>query len=143
MTVFSIDGDRQTTYAINTLIRLSTLYPCTKWSWILGLDAIFTLPRWYRSQELAIMYNWLVVPRAQVLTVSAHELCQQIETKVSATKGIINWEILQMPKVGISSTMIRECCRVPSGVLCYRRSRCGLVPEAVRIYISTQNLYSK
>jgi len=115
---------------------LSTIYPLAKWSWILGIDAFQTLPRWYRSQELAGMCNWLVAPRAQVLTITERELCQQVETKLSANNAIINWQLLQIPKVGISSTLIRERCRD-------RLSIRGLVPEAGRIYISTQNLYSK
>ncbi len=135
-TVFTVEDERQNTYAINTLILLSTIYPLAKWSWILGLDAFQTLPRWYRSQELALMCNWLVAPRAQSLTITDRELCQQIETRLSATKGIMNWQLLQMPKVGMSSTLIRERCRD-------RLSIHGLVPESVRSYITTQNLYSK
>ncbi|MBA3921406.1 MAG: nicotinate-nicotinamide nucleotide adenylyltransferase, partial [Nostocaceae cyanobacterium] len=74
------------------------IYPLAKWSWILGLDAFQTLPRWYRSQELAGMCNWLVAPRAQVLTITDRELCQQVETKLSCQQRYHQLAIIANPK---------------------------------------------
>ncbi|HBL10779.1 MAG TPA: hypothetical protein DD379_05125 [Cyanobacteria bacterium UBA11162] len=47
----------------------------------------------------------------------------------------IRWQRLQMPLLAISSSLIRESCRQ------YRSIR-DLVPDEIRAYIHTHNLYS-
>lgn len=120
-------------YAIQTLIDLQTIYPNTDWYWILGLDAFQNLPRWYRRQELAAACEWLVAPRWGDGGESFFS-CEQVARQL-ADEGIsIDWQILQMPILGISASLIRQYCH-------NCRSIRYLVPEPVRIYISTQNLY--
>ncbi|GAC1460329.1 MAG: nicotinate-nucleotide adenylyltransferase [Chamaesiphon sp.] len=62
-------------------------------------------------------------------------LCQKVAQHLAAQKIPIRWQLLQMPSVGISSSLIRRYCQV-------RRSIRYLVPEAVQIYIATHNLYT-
>ncbi len=133
-------------YAIQTLIELRIIYPNTQWYWILGLDAFQTLPQWYRRQELAPECEWLVAPRVVSPALEGYEIagmiaqsqfiCEQVAHRLTVQGMSIRWQLLHMPLVGISSSLIRQYCR----------ERCSiryLVPEAVRTYIATHNLYSE
>lgn len=140
-------------YAIQTLIDLQSVYTNTQWYWIIGLDAFQTLPRWYRRQELAAQCDWLVVPRLVPaappreelggMTAQIESICKQVTQQLAEQFISIRWQLLQMPWVGVSSSLIRQYCRDgyadAKGV---RSSIRYLVPEAVRIYIATHNLYS-
>ncbi|MBW4435017.1 MAG: nicotinate (nicotinamide) nucleotide adenylyltransferase [Pelatocladus maniniholoensis HA4357-MV3] len=125
-----------TSYAINTLIDLSTFYPNTHWYWIVGLDTFWSLPQWYRGQELAQLCDWLIAPRSvgsECIT-QTDLICKQVEQKLAKQCSNINWRLLHTPLVGVSSSMIRKLCRD-------RQSIRYLVPESVRSYIATHNLY--
>jgi nicotinate-nucleotide adenylyltransferase len=128
-------------YAIHTLTQLQAIYPNTHWYWILGLDTFQTLPRWYRRRELVAACDWLVAPRfessvpEQEQAIAESQLiCNQVEQKLAAEAVKICWQRLHMPGVGISASLIRQYCRD-------RRSIRYLVPEPVRMYIDTHNLY--
>lgn len=139
-------------YAIQSLIDLQELYTNTHWYWIVGLDAFQTLPRWYRRQELADLCDWLVIPRLVLpapkgedlggMTTQSELICKQVAQQLNTQYISIRWQLLQMPWVGVSSSLIRQYCRDRyadrKGV---RSSIRYLVPEAVRIYIATHNLY--
>ena len=132
-------------YAVETLLNLQEIYPQIRWYWIIGLDAFKNLPRWYRHQDLAPACDWLVAPRALPMTANQTKqeaidsqvdtLCQQVAQKFAEQNVPIRWEVLPMPLVDISSSLIRRYCRD-------RFSIRYLVPEAVRIYIATHNLYA-
>ncbi|MBW4569759.1 MAG: nicotinate (nicotinamide) nucleotide adenylyltransferase [Tolypothrix carrinoi HA7290-LM1] len=124
-----------TSYAIDTLLELSTFYPNTHWYWILGLDAMLTLPRWYRGRELVQMCDLLVAPRlVGGENIAQSELiCKQVQ-QLQKQSYTISWQLLHIPLVGLSSTIIRQMCGV-------RQSIRYLVPESVRSYIAAQNLY--
>ena len=137
----SIERASNASYAIDTLSDLQALYPETDWYWIIGLDAFQTLPRWYRRQELIPAIDWLVAPRGDLVALeypteqkSPHFLCQQVESQLESQFIPIRWQILSMPVVGISSSLIRSRC-------CQNLSIRYLVPEAVRSYIIEQQLY--
>lgn len=131
-------------YAITTLSNLQETYPNCQWYWIIGLDAFQTLPRWYLREKLIPACDWLVAPRPGDVTASAPlfntsdnsslELCQQVAQKLAEQNIAVRWQLLQMPEVGISSTLIRQYCR-------QGRSIRYLVPEPVRTYINSHNLY--
>ncbi|NEU72701.1 nicotinate (nicotinamide) nucleotide adenylyltransferase [Hassallia byssoidea VB512170] len=124
-----------TSYAIDTLLELSTFYPNTHWYWILGLDAFLTLPRWYRGRELVQMCDLLVAPRlVGGENIAQSELiCKQVQ-QLQKQSYTISWQLLHIPLVGLSSTIIRQMCGD-------RQSIRYLVPESVRLYITAQNLY--
>jgi nicotinate-nucleotide adenylyltransferase len=133
-----------TSYAIDTLLELSTFYPNTHWYWILGLDTMQTLPRWYRGQELVQMCDLLVAPRlVGGENIAQSELiCKQVEQQLQKQSCTINWQLLRIPLVGISSTLIRQMCGDDSvNAKGDRQSIRYLVPESVRLYIAAQNLY--
>ncbi|MBF2006001.1 nicotinate (nicotinamide) nucleotide adenylyltransferase [Chlorogloeopsis fritschii PCC 9212] len=126
-----------TSYAINTLIDLSNLYPNTHWYWIVGLDVFQTLPHWYRGQELAQLCDWLIAPRISNSECIAQSeiICKQVEQQLAKQSIIIHWQLLNIPLVGLSSSLIRKFCRE-------RKSLRYLVPESVRNYIGDRNLYT-
>lgn len=129
-------------YSIHTLTQLQAIYPHTHWYWILGLDSFETLPRWYRRRELVAACDWAIAPRFDFAGQTQEQAiaqirirCEQIAQQLASEYISINWHILHMPGVGISASLIRQYCRD-------RRSIRYLVPEPVRVYIATQNLYS-
>ncbi|MBE9051684.1 nicotinate (nicotinamide) nucleotide adenylyltransferase [Nostocales cyanobacterium LEGE 11386] len=137
-TVSLVETNRSgTSYAINTLIDLSTVYSNTHWYWIVGLDTFQTLPRWYRGHELAQMCDWLIAPRQLGgETIAQSELiCKQVEQLLRKQSSTIRWQFLNIPLVGVSSSLIRKLCRE-------HRSIRYLVPEPARSYITAHNLYS-
>jgi nicotinate-nucleotide adenylyltransferase len=125
-----------TSYAINTFMDLSSCYANTHWYWIVGLDTFKSLPRWYRGHELAQMCDWLIAPRLLGgETIAQSEfICKQVEQEFKQHGLTIDWQLLNIPLVGISSSLIRQLCREG-------RSIRYLVPESVRLYIQTHNLY--
>jgi nicotinate-nucleotide adenylyltransferase len=138
-TVSLVETNRSgTSYAINTLIDLSASYPNTHWYWIVGLDTFQTLPRWYRGHELAQMCDWLIAPRllgGETITQSKL-ICKQVEQQLREQSSFtIHWQLLNIPLVGVSSSLIRKFCRQGQSIR-------YLVPESVRSYITNNNLYS-
>jgi nicotinate-nucleotide adenylyltransferase len=117
----------QSSYAIDNLSVLQALYPDRQWFWILGMDAFRSLPRWYRSVELVTRCRWLVAPRA------GEDMAEAIDA-FSQQGMAIEWELLETPRVEISSSLIRQC---------YHDSRSfeHWVPSAVEAYIVEQDLY--
>lgn len=139
-------------YAINTLAYFQQAYPNQDWYWIIGLDAFQTLPRWYARDRLIPAFDWLVAPRPfasttqtnvrpeqhktqQAIDSQMSQLCQQVARKLASQAISIRWQLLHMPPVDISSSLIRQYCR-------QHRSIGYLVPETVRAYIAAHNLYS-
>jgi nicotinate-nucleotide adenylyltransferase len=128
----SVDQKRSGfSYAIDTLLDLQPCYPDSQWYWIGGLDAFASLPRWYHRQELAAQCSWLVAPRSGQ---SAVALGQQVAQQMAAQSIKIDWQILQMPLVEISSSLVRQYCRD-------RRPIQALVPKSVENYILAHDLY--
>lgn len=121
----------ESSYAISTLLRLRSLYPLVDWYWIIGIDAFQTLPRWRSSEEIASQCTWLVAPRNHLDSLA---LCHQIAAQRSAHSLQIRWQLLSMPQVEVSSSLIRHYCQTG-------RSLRYLVPETVRNYITTHRLY--
>lgn len=124
-------------YAVDTLINLSAIYPNTHWYWIAGLDTFQTLPRWYRGHELAQMCDWLIAPRllAGENIAQSELICKQVHQKLAKPSGAVYWQFLHTPLVGVSSSIIRKYCREGKSIR-------YLVPEEVRSYINIHHLYS-
>lgn len=118
-------------YAISTLLKLKVLYPLADWYWIIGADAFQNLPDWRSSEKLASQCTWLVAPRNAL---DSTTLCRQVADQLATNSLQIRWQILSMPQVEVSSSLIRYYCQT-------RRSLRYLVPEAVRDYIVTHQLY--
>jgi nicotinate-nucleotide adenylyltransferase len=130
-----------TSYAIDTLDELKQIYPSSQWYWIIGLDAFQSLPHWYRRQELVAQCIWLIAPRWLGKNDNEQNAGQHDDVKLQfvvqqlAAQAIeVCWMPLIMPRVEISSSLIRQHCSD-------RRSIRYMVPDAVLSYIATHNLY--
>jgi nicotinate-nucleotide adenylyltransferase len=117
-------------YAIATIFHLQQIYSSTDWYWIIGADAFQTLPQWRKSAELASQCTWLVAPRPPLDT---HQVCTQVATQLNC-RFPLRWQVLAMPQLEVSSSLIRHYCQVG-------RSLRYLVPDSVRQYINTHQLY--
>ncbi|MCL6435138.1 MAG: nicotinate (nicotinamide) nucleotide adenylyltransferase [Leptolyngbyaceae cyanobacterium HOT.MB2.61] len=132
----SIDMEQKgVSYAIETLQRLQVLHPSAQWFWILGSDTFQTLPKWYKSHLLIDQCTWLVAPRwsGNCISAEVEKLREAVTAQLNAT---LRWQLLQMPAIAISSSLIRQ----------YRlegRSIRYLVPDPVKIYIEKHKLYAK
>ena len=127
-------------YAIETFLYLQQLYPNTQWYWIIGSDAFQTLPQWHRCQEIGKFCHWLVAPRPSLGEGGRGDRQASLldNTDVVAQMAALGvqlcFSVLEMPWIGISSSLIRRYC-LESRDLRY------LVPESVRIYITTKKFY--
>lgn len=131
-------------YAAQTFRQLQASVPACQWYWIVGLDTFLTLPRWYRRQDFLDACTWLIAPRLPHHTPAPansphgsdlHHHCHQVAVHLRRENIALSWQLLSMPLVAISSTLIRQYCRD-------RHSIRYLVPDSVREYIQTHNLYS-
>jgi nicotinate-nucleotide adenylyltransferase len=134
-------GTSAASYAIDMLQMLKPVYPHSQWYWLLGQDALQTLPRWKGRQELAETCCWLVAPRsAQAQTViqtavaQAQTDCNLVAQAMLAQAMPIRWQVLQMLPTPISSSMIRQHRRQGDSIQ-------GLVPDCVEQYILAHRLY--
>lgn len=118
-------------YAVATLRELQALYPEVACYWIIGTDAFQGLPQWQNSAEVVDRCLWLVAPRDHERT---HQVCQAVANDFATRSVQLRWHMLQMPQMEVSSSLIRAYCQ-------QGRSIRYLVPEAVRLYVNTNNLY--
>jgi nicotinate-nucleotide adenylyltransferase len=133
-------------YALHTLQALQAAYPQCRWSWIVGLDAFRSLPRWYGCETLAEQCGWLVAPRSSSNQIGGQEdgfspeaaspeaACFAVGEILAARSITLRWQMLEMPLVEISSSLVRRYCQE-------QRSIRYLVPDVVRDYILAQKLY--
>lgn len=82
----------QPSYTVNTLRKLSGLYPDCRFRWLIGSDNIAELDRWRESGEILRDYGILVYPRPGY----------------AADKLSPGLKLVDAPVVEVSSTMIRE-----------------------------------
>jgi len=127
--VSDLEQQRQgTSYALGTLLDLEVLYPKSNWHWIIGLDAFQSLPQWYQSAAVAAQCTWLVAPRNAQNTAM---VCQRVANHFIEQQIPFHWQLLNMPQVEISSSLIRDYWHKG-------RSLRYLVPDSVRHYLTTK-----
>jgi len=138
-------------YAVHTFLGLRSQYPHHQWSWLIGLDAFMSLPRWYGRQHFAEACQWLIVPRQLLAarvpaipcaantqsldtTQQAMAACQAVAQQMAQQHLKIQWQILGIPPVAVSSSLVRSRCQSgqPIG---------NLVPKSTRHYIEVHRLY--
>jgi nicotinate-nucleotide adenylyltransferase len=126
--VSDIEQQQENSYALTTLLDLKALHPQSDWHWIIGLDAFQSLPHWYESTKIAAQCTWLVAPRnAQ----NSSTLCQHVADHFIQQKICFHWQLLTMPQVEISSSLIRDYWQ-------QGRSLRYLVPDSVQHYLTTK-----
>lgn len=108
-------------YTINTMSLLSSTYPETAFSIIIGMDNLQLFKQWKSWKTLLVRYQMLVYPRT---------LNQQQSELFHRHIFIMN----EAPLIDISSTEIRQMIQSENP---YRH----LLPEGVAEYIEEHNLY--
>lgn len=130
-----------TSLAIDTLLYLQKSQPDDRLYWIIGADAFQTLPKWPRCREIGAQCNWLVAPRPnpgdgewEKMQVQTNAIGRRVAEQMALFDVQIQWQVLAMPAIEISSSQIRRYCTEG-------RSIRYLVPEAVITYIAAHQLY--
>ena len=124
----TIETDREgPSYSYDTVRSLRASDPEIGKLWfIMGADALQTLPRWYRFEDLARECEFIVTTRPGF---DRDGLIRALPDALA-----IRVHPLEIPSLEISSTLVRE--RVASG-----RGARYLTPDAVVGYIETMGLY--
>ncbi|HOK79981.1 MAG TPA: nicotinate-nucleotide adenylyltransferase [bacterium] len=108
-------------YTYETLMILQEKV-CSKIVLIVGWDAFLILPSWYNAEKLAQNFSFIVAPRITEKSEMPH------------FPFPVNYQILEAPKIEISSTLIRNKIKT-------RQSIRYLVPDKVFHYILKENIY--
>jgi nicotinate-nucleotide adenylyltransferase len=122
-------------WAIDSFGDLQHTYPATQWYWIIGTDAFETLTRWPGIQQISRECIWLVAGRR-----GATEVADKIGDRATADSPsdqeneAVRSQSIEMPSVEISSSLVRQYCQEG-------RSLRYLIPEPVRQYVQTHQLY--
>lgn len=130
-------------YTFDTLTRLRQRHGPTKpLVWIIGLDAFLGLPSWHRWRELLQLCHLAVVHRpgsrfcadghAELAAWLEQHRCQDAGTLLQQAGGQVL--LLELPQLDIASSAIRTR-------LMQQQNIRHLLPEPVREFINTHNLY--
>lgn len=106
------------TYAIDTVRQLLAENPNNEYFWIVGADALVTMPSWHEFTELIKLVNVVAVNR----------------NGVSSAEVNFKYTFVEIPEIDISATQIRE--RVQLG-----KTIKYLVSSDVEKFISETGLY--
>jgi nicotinate-nucleotide adenylyltransferase len=114
-------------YTVDTLRELHSHAPDNELFLIVGGDVAAGLPQWREPEEVLSLATLAVAKRRGTSRTAVERALQELH-------GGDRAEFLRMPRIGVSSTMIR------------RRARAGqpnkyLVPDAVASYIDQHRLY--
>ena len=109
-------------FAVDTAIHLKRHNSSAQFTWIIGSDALSSLPTWSRFEELVTLVDFLVIKRPGY-TID--------ESRVNR---LIKWSAIEIKALDISATQVRKA-------LAESRDISDLVPEAVAHYIAEKRLY--
>ena len=119
-----------TSYTYTTLQSFNKMYPNDEFYFIVGADALFSIENWKNFTEIFRRCTLLAAVRGEH---NISSLVEQIKRLEDIYRGKI--ELLQSPKLEISSSVIRE--RVAA-----KKTISYMVPEQVEWYIKENQLYS-
>lgn len=114
-------------YTVDTVEELSTQSPTTELFLILGGDIAAGLPQWHRPERVLELANVAVAKRRGTPTADVVRALEELDGGDRAT-------FFEMPRIGISSTMVRRRVRVGQPIRYF-------VPDGVAAYIHTHGLY--
>lgn len=107
-------------YAIDTVLEISQLYPAEKIFWVIGSDAFSGIETWHRYSELIDLVEFLVIVRPGY--------------EVTPPDANVIWQRLEIGALDISATQIRRNIREGLPIS-------GLVSSEVDAYIKEHGLY--
>jgi nicotinate-nucleotide adenylyltransferase len=114
-------------YTVDTLHALSSLMPDSELFLIVGGDVAAGLPSWCQPERVLSLATLAVAKRPGTTRAS-------IDEALSVLKGGDRAEFFRMPRIGISSTEIRQRVQAQQPIK-------YLVPDPVASYIDEHRLY--
>jgi nicotinate-nucleotide adenylyltransferase len=114
-------------YTVDTLWELTSLMPDSELFLIVGGDVAAGLPSWHEPERVLSLATLAVAKRRGTTQAS-------IDQALSGLRGGERAEFFRMPRIGISSTEIRQRVQLQQPIR-------YLVPEAVASYIDEHRLY--
>ena len=114
-------------YTVDTLEELHAEAPDTELFLIVGGDIAAGLPEWHEPERVLALATLAVAKRRGTPQSEVHEALERL-------RGGERARFFEMPRIGISSTMIRDRVRAGTPIR-------YLVPDAVSGYIDQHQLY--
>jgi nicotinate-nucleotide adenylyltransferase len=114
-------------YTVDTLSELHSIAPDNELYLIVGGDVAAGLPRWHQSERVLSLATPAVAKRRGTPKESVLAALREVSGGKRA-------EFFPMPRIGVSSTLIRERARAGESIR-------YLVPDAVADYIKDHRLY--
>jgi nicotinate-nucleotide adenylyltransferase len=114
-------------YTVDTLDVLSKHAPSTELFLILGGDIAAGLPRWHQPERVLELATVAIAERRGTAKASVQRALDELT-------GGDRARFFQMPRIGISSTMVRRRVRARQPIRYF-------VPDGVAGYIETHGLY--
>jgi nicotinate-nucleotide adenylyltransferase len=114
-------------YTVDTLEELHRQAPDSELFLILGGDVAAGLPLWHQPERVLSLARPAVAKRRGTAR-------ESVETALAGLAGGERAEFFRMPRIGISSTLIRQRVRAGQPIT-------YLVPDAVATYIDQHQLY--
>jgi nicotinate-nucleotide adenylyltransferase len=128
MSVSDIEVRRDgTSYTVDTLLELHSRAPENDLYLIVGGDVAAGLPRWREPGRVLSLATLAVAKRRGTSR-------GRVEEALSGLEGAERTEYFRMPRIAISSTMIRDRVRAGQPIR-------YIVPEKVSAYIDQEGLY--
>ncbi len=114
-------------YTVDTLVALKSRMPHSELFLIVGGDVAAGLPMWHEPEQVLSLATLAVARRRGTTRKS-------IDQALAGLRGGDRAEFFRMPRIGISSTEIRDRVRMQEPIT-------YLVPEPVASYIDENRLY--
>ncbi|MDX6697262.1 MAG: nicotinate-nucleotide adenylyltransferase [Solirubrobacteraceae bacterium] len=114
-------------YTADTLEALREQRPGDELTWIAGGDMALSLPGWHEPERVLALARFAVAERERARR-------EEIERSIAALAGRDSVVFLDMPRIDVSSSLVRD--RVAAGLPVR-----WLVPDAVREYVAAHGLY--
>jgi nicotinate-nucleotide adenylyltransferase len=114
-------------YTVDTLVELHAQSPDSELFLIVGGDIAAGLPSWHQPEQVLSLAT-LAVARRRGTSRGA------VEQALRGLEGAERAEFFRMPRIAISSTMLRDKVRAGQSIRYY-------VPDAVAAYIERHHLY--
>ncbi|MCX8033898.1 MAG: nicotinate-nucleotide adenylyltransferase [Thermodesulfovibrio sp.] len=131
---------RKPSYTVNTIPYFKKLYEGHTLLFIIGVDAFFELPRWYKTQKLLKMIDFIVMSRPGIEEIESKMAnLDFIESKQSENIFKIKNSdkkiyYIEISPFWISSTILREMIKKNKSIR-------YLLPDKVINYIESNKLY--
>lgn len=119
-------------YTFETVKILEEQNPETQFFLIVGIDAFFDFPNWYKAEQLAEKVKLLVAHREKKIT----DIENVKEIVKSKLKNFPEFYFIKSPLINISSSYIRNC-------LSEKKTVKYLIPDRVLEYIKKESLYER